>query len=597
MKILTQILVLLPMRQKRQVPLVIFLMIIGAVFEVLGIGLIIPLMELVTGDRANAVTQIVTSRFKTFSNQDLIVLGVCVFSSIYVLKGLYLSLLAWIIGRFTYNTKAEISNSIMKNYLSAPYEFHLKNNSAQLIRNVTTEANQLVLYALNPTLVIATESAVIIAVSIFLISIEPIGTIAVILLLIVLSFGFQEVVGGYSSKLGKLRQDADGLVIQKSQEALGGIKDVKVLGKTLHFSEQFCQQNWISSDVSGKQHALGQLPRMYLETIGVLVLSVLVFVLTQRSGNFLEIIPTLSVFALAAFRLLPSANRILSSANSLRYAESVVNTLKVQQDLYPKDFVSTANDQCKSQDLPFDSCIELHDLSYQYPDTQKNTLSNISLKINKGESIGIVGKSGAGKSTLSDVILGLIVPNSGAVTVDGVNIQKNIGAWQQKIGYVQQDIFLLDDSIRKNIAFGLLEDEVDEKRMNEVIVEARLAELVSSLAEGLDTQLGERGVRLSGGQKQRIGIARALYRDTPFLVFDEATSALDNETESEIVSAIKALKSIKTIIVIAHRISTIEHCDKIIELRHGKISRSLVTPKHPSGYRVLGIIRDFRSER
>ena len=575
MRIPTQILALLPMRRRRQVPLVIFLMIVGAVFEVVGISLIIPLMEFVTGDRANVVTQIVTSRFKTHSNQDLILLGVCVFSLIYVLKGLYLSLLAWVIGRFTYNTKAEIGNSIMNNYLSAPYEFHLKNNSAQLIRNVTTEANQLVLYALNPTLVIATESAVIIAVSIFLISIEPIGTIAVILLLIILSFGFQKVVGGYSSKLGKLRQDADGLVIQKSQEALGGIKDVKVLGKTLHFSEQFCQQNWISSDVSGKQHALGQLPRMYLETIGVLVLSVLVFVLTQRAGNFLQIIPTLSVFGLAAFRLLPSANRILSSVNSLRYAESVVNTLRKQQDLYPKDFLSTENDQYKSPDLPFVSCIELNNLSYKYPDTQEDALSNISLTINKGESIGVVGKSGAGKSTLSDIILGLIVPISGSVTVDGVNIQKNIGAWQQKIGYVQQDIFLLDDNIRKNIAFGLLEDQIDYKRMNEVIIEARLDELVSSLADGLNTQLGERGVRLSGGQKQRIGIARALYRDTPFLVFDEATSALDNETESEIVSAIKALKSVKTVIVIAHRLSTIEHCDKIIELRNGKVLRSL----------------------
>lgn len=562
---------LLPRHRIKQVPLVVCLMIIGAVFEVLGIGLIIPLMEFVTGERANAVTQMVTLRYSALTGQDLILLGVCAFSLIYILKGLYLSILAWIVGRFTYNIKAEIGNSIMQNYLNASYEFHLKNNSAQLIRNVTIETNQLVQYALNPTLVIATESAVIIAISIFLISIEPIGTIAVILLLILLSFGFQQVVGGYSSKLGKLRQVADGLVIQKSQEALGGIKDVKVLGKKLHFAKQFFQQNRISSDVSGKQYALGQLPRMYLETIGVIVLSVLVFILTQRADNFLQIIPTLSVFALAAFRLLPSANRILSAANSLRYAETVVDTLKGQQTPFITDFVSTKNGQYKPESLLFDKSIELHDLSYKYPEIQEDALTNISLTINKGESIGIVGKSGAGKSTLSDVILGLLIPKSGVVSVDGIDIQTNIEDWQQKIGYVQQDIFLLDESIRKNIAFGLLEDEVDENRMNRVIVEARLDEFVGSLVEGVDTKLGERGVRLSGGQKQRIGIARALYRDPPILIFDEATSALDGETESEIVSAIKALKSVKTIIVIAHRLSTIEHCDKIIELKNGRL--------------------------
>ncbi len=546
-------------------------MIIGAVFEVLGIGLIIPLIEFVTGERANVVTQMVTLRFATLTGQDLILLGLCAFSLIYILKGLYLSILAWIIGRFTYNIKAEIGNFIMVNYLNAPYEFHLKNNSAQLIRNVTIETNQLVQYALNPTLVIATESAVIIAISIFLISIEPLGTIAVILLLILLSFSFQKVVGQYSSKLGKLRQIADGLVIQKSQEALGGIKDVKVLGKKLHFAKQFFQQNSISSDVSGKQYALGQLPRMYLETIGVIVLSILVLILTQKADNFLQIIPTLSVFALAAFRLLPSANRILSAANSLRYAESVVDTLKGQQNPSFTEFVNTKINQYETKSLLFDTCIELHNITYKYPGTQEDALINISLTINKGESIGIVGKSGAGKSTLSDVILGLLMPTTGVVSVDGINIQTNIEAWQQKIGYVQQDIFLLDESVRKNIAFGLLEREVDESRMGRVIVEARLDEFIGSLAKGLDTKLGERGVRLSGGQKQRIGIARALYRDPSILIFDEATSALDGETESEIVSAIKSLKSVKTIIVIAHRLSTIEHCDKIIELKNGRL--------------------------
>ena len=571
MSLIKSILELLPKYRLRQIPIVALLMIIGAGFEVIGIGLIIPLMEFITGDGANAITQRFTSSFSKLNKQDLILLGICLFASIYVLKGLYLSFLAWVFGRFTYNAKAEISNSLMKSYLSATYEFHLKNNSAQVIRNLTTEAIQFVEYVLIPILVVAMETIVIISISIFLISIEPLGTVTVILLLVILSFVFQKVVGAYSSKLGKLRQDADGLVIQKAQEALGGIKDVKVLGKTKYFHERFCMYNLRSSNVCGKQYALGQLPRMYLETIGVLVLSILVFVLTKKVDNFLQIIPTLSVFALAAFRLLPSAYRILSALNSIRYAESAVKKLMEQKELCSTNDFKTNIDKNIINELLFDQRIEVQNLCYQYPNTQDDALSNISLTVHRGESIGIVGKSGAGKSTLSDVFLGLLAPTSGLISVDGVNIQKNIYAWQKKIGYVQQDIFLIDDTIRKNIAFGLLEDEIDDNILNKVISEAQLDKFISSLPKGFNTHIGERGVRLSGGQKQRIAIARALYQDTPILVFDEATSSLDNETENEIVSAIKFLKGIRTIIVIAHRLSTIEHCDRIIELKHGKL--------------------------
>jgi ABC-type multidrug transport system fused ATPase/permease subunit len=223
--------------------------------------------------------------------------------------------------------------------------------------------------------------------------------------------------------------------------------------------------------------------------------------------------------------------------------------------------------------LTFERSIEIQDLCYQYPGSVEFSLCNISLSIKRGMSIGIIGKSGAGKSTLADVVLGLLTPSSGAILVDGINIHENNTAWQQLIGYVQQDIFLLDDSIRRNIAFGLPEDSIDTKRMNGVVVESQLEEFISSLPDGLNTQLGERGVRLSGGQKQRIGIARALYRNSSTLIFDEATSALDNETESEIVSAINNLKGTRTIIVIAHRLSTTEHCDRVIELTDGGISK------------------------
>ena len=258
------------------------------------------------------------------------------------------------------------------------------------------------------------------------------------------------------------------------------------------------EQNQISSEVAGKQFALGQLPRVYLETIGVLIFSVLVFVLTQRASNVLIIIPTLSIFALSAFRLLPSANRLLSAFNSLRYSEAVIKTLKEQQTLTQNPFSKQTKDDQKNSKLHFKSKITIQNVCFQYPDTEVHSLFNISFNIHKGESIGIIGKSGAGKSTLSDIFLGLLSPTSGAIYLDGTNVHDSIVSWQQKIGYVQQEIFLLDESIKKNIAFGVPEHEIDEKSIKKSIVDANLKEFIYSLPKGLNTQLGERGVRLSG---------------------------------------------------------------------------------------------------
>jgi ABC-type multidrug transport system fused ATPase/permease subunit len=461
----------------------------------------------------------------------------------------------------------------MEMYLTAPYEYHLRKNSAQLIRNLTTETIQLLQYALNPLLTIMTEIIVIISIGIFLMVIEPKGTLIVMLLLASLSFAFQRLLGSYTKDLGRVRQNADGMVIQKSQEALGGIKDVKVLGKEQQFLKQFRFYNQTSSDASAKQYVLGQLPRMYLETIGVLVFSILIVLLIVKGDDFRQVVPTLGVFALAAFRLLPSANRVVSAINSLRFADAVIASLKDQLKentlTVPYALISNTNRAY----FGFERSIDIENLCYQYPGTYELALSDINLSIAKGESIGIIGKSGAGKSTLSDAILGLLKPSAGAIYLDGVDVYEDIKSWQSLIGYVQQDIYLLDDSIRSNIAFGELDHEIDANRINDAITEAQLDEFVASLPEGIDTHLGERGVRLSGGQKQRIGIARALYRNTPILVLDEATSALDNETETEIVSAIKSFKGVRTTIVIAHRLSTIEHCDRVIELKKGLISK------------------------
>ena len=563
---------ILPKRRIKQIPFIIFAMIISAAFEVVGIGLVIPLIDIIS-DSDNRVTEYLGSAFPSLSSQNIVLLSVTLFAIVYVVKGIYLSGLAWLNGRFSYAVKVDVSNTLMEGYLKAPYEFHLQKNSAQLIRNLTTESSQLVSNVLNPLLTITTEGVVIIAISIFLITIEPTATIVVLAVLVVLSFSFQRVFGSYVAKLGRIRQHADGMVIQRSQEALGGIKDVKVLGKELHFINQFRMYNLTSSSVSAKQYVVNQISRMYLETIGVLVFSILIVLLIVKGDDFRQVIPTLGVFALAAFRLLPSANRLLSAINSLRFADAVIVSLNDQLKaiaLTVSSAPSVNNNMARSA---FERSIDIDNLCYQYPGAHELALSDIKLTIVKGESMGVIGKSGAGKSTLSDIILGLLKPNAGAIYVDGVDIYEDIKSWQSLIGYVQQDIYLLDDSIRSNIAFGELADEIDANRINDAIAEAQLDEFVASLPKGIDTHLGERGVRLSGGQKQRIGIARALYRNTPILVFDEATSALDNETEADIVSAIKKFKGVRTTIVIAHRLSTIEHCDRVIELKKGRISK------------------------
>ena len=559
-------------RRIKQIPFIIFAMIIGAAFEVVGIGLVIPLIDIISVSD-NRVTEYLGSAFPSLSSQNIVLLGVTLFAMVYVVKGVYLSGLAWLNGRFSYAVKVDVSNTLMEGYLKAPYEFHLQKNSAQLIRNLTTESSQLVSNVLNPLLTITTEGVVIIAISIFLITIEPTGTIVVLAVLVVLSFSFQRVLGSYVAKLGRIRQHADGMLIQRSQEALGGIKDVKVLGKELHFINQFRMYNLTSSSVSAKQYVVNQISRMYLETIGVLVFSILIVLLIVKGDDFRQVIPTLGVFALAAFRLLPSANRLLSAINSLRFADAVIVSLNDQLKAIALTVSSAPRDNNNMAHFAFERSIDIDNLCYQYPGTHELALSDIKLTIVKGESIGVIGKSGAGKSTLSDIILGLLKPSAGAIYVDGVDIYEDIKSWQSLIGYVQQDIYLLDDSIRSNIAFGELADEIDANRINDAIAEAQLNEFVASLPEGIDTHLGERGVRLSGGQKQRIGIARALYRNTPILVFDEATSALDYETEAEIVSAIKKFKGVRTTIVIAHRLSTIEHCDRLIELKKGRISK------------------------
>lgn len=562
---------IIPRMRVMRAPMVIVAMIIGAAFEVLGLSLILPLLEVISGANTGFAERI-SRVFPDVSHDDLVIVSVVLFGLLFVIKGLYLSFLVWLISDYTYSVKADVSNKLMRSYLNSNYEFHLQNNSAQLIRNLTTEASQFSTHLLAPLLIMISEVFVVLAIGSFLVYLQPVGSLTTAALLILLATLFQKFSGNYTSRLGAARQVADGKVIQKSQEALGGIKDVTALGMKDYFFEKFRVHNLLSTSASAKSFVMNQLPRMYLETVAVCVFCVFILIMIATDENLNETLPTLSVFALAAFRLLPSANRILAALNSLKFSEKVL--LSLSEHL--SDIVHLESNQQemskKRVELTFNKEMTIKDLCYAYPGQTKNALSDINITVQKGECIGCVGKSGSGKSTLADILLGLLRPSSGQIQADGVNIFDNIDHWQALVGYVQQDIFLLDDSIKRNIAFGLSDSEIEMDKLKAVVQEAQLSEFVETLENGLNTQLGERGVRLSGGQKQRIGIARALYRDTPVLIFDEATSALDSQTEAEIVESFQSLKSKRTMIIVAHRLSTLGYCDRIIELKNGKVN-------------------------
>lgn len=555
----------------QMLPFILLAMLIGAGFEVVGLSLVIPLLDMITDPTQSKFVELISSYYPILSNRQIIIFTIVFFSLIYALKGLYLAFLAHIISNFVFGIKVSINERLMQYYINAPYEFHLKNNSSSLVRNITVEARTLVFHTLIPFLVLITESLVIAAFMIFLFYLEPIGTVIIIFLLLLFGLLFQGLIKNVMEEAGSARQLADGLIIQKAQEAIGGIKDIKVLLKEDAFMRYFSKDNLLSANADAQHFTWSQFPRMYLETIGVITLCVLLLFLTIQSANSSQIIPTFGIFALAAFRLLPSVNRIMISVNGLRYSSSAIDI--VEQQLNDASLISnhTTNENEVRNSLPFTESIDIQELTHRYDDAETISLNNISLSIKKGESIGIIGKSGSGKSTFVDVILGLLTPTSGTIAVDGNCIFENLRGWQQIVGYVQQDVFLLDDSILKNIAFGIPEDNIDFKRLNQTIKEAQLDDFVDTLSEGLNTQLGERGLRLSGGQKQRIGIARALYHESSILVFDEATSALDSETETEIITAISNLKGNKTIIIIAHRVSTLKSCDRILELSEGAI--------------------------
>lgn len=562
---------LTPAERKASIGMLV-LMLVGMVLETMGIGLVIPVITLmIEGDALTKFPMLASwaERLYITSQSSMIIVAMIALVLVYLAKNLYLGYLIWRQTSFALDIQASLSKRLFTLYLRQPYTFHLQRNSAQLMRNITGEVTNFS-GVISSLLLLLTECFVLAGIAILLLFIEPIGATAIVVVLGGAAWVFHRLTRARITQWGRERQHHEGLRIQHMQQGLGGAKEVKLLGREKVFLARFDHHNCKSTRVWKLQTTLQSIPRLIFELLAITGLAVLVIAMLNHGREMSSLVPVLGLFAASAFRLMPSVNRILGSIQNVRYYLPALNHLYEESLLQPPPPAP----QRTGQHAAFQHEIKITDVAYTYHAAKKSALHGISLSIQKGELIGLVGTSGSGKSTLVDLVLGLLLPSEGSIEVDGLNVQTCLREWQDQIGYVPQSIYLTDDSLRRNVAFGLADDEIDEVAIQRAIAAAQLKEFVESLPEGLDTVVGERGVRLSGGQRQRIGIARALYHDPSVLVFDEATSALDVDTENSVMEVITALKGEKTMVLVAHRLSTVERCDLLFKFEKGRIVAS-----------------------
>lgn len=555
--------------ERKGAVVLLVLMFVGVFLETLGVGLVIPALALFSKTNIGATYPSLKPILEILGNpsQETVASGgmLCLVA-VFLLKNLFLALLAWQQQRFTFSTMEKLSERIFALYLSQPYAFHLLRNSAELIRNATDEVAIFTSNVIASLIQLIAELLIIVGIFVLVVSIEPIAVVVVGTAVGALALLYDRLMKGHVARWGGLRQHHSVQMLKHVQQGLGAVKDIKLLGREKEFIREYQFHNRRYAEIGALHNTVLQLPRLGLELFAVASMAALVFSMLSQGRSLESIVPSLGLFAAAAFRVLPSINRVVGATQALNFGLPVVRTLRSELDLpAPLALGDT------SVRIPFQRAIVLDQVSYCYPGAARRSLDEVSLFIRRGECVGFVGPSGAGKSTLVDVMLGLLAPDSGELRVDDRNVQDILRPWQNQIGYVPQVIFLTDDSVRRNIAFGIPDEKIDDAAVRRALRAAQLEEFVYGLPNVLDSVVGERGVRLSGGQRQRIGIARALYHDPAILVLDEATSSLDSVTERSVMQAVSELHGRKTIVIVAHRLSTVENCDRLYRLERGRI--------------------------
>ncbi len=575
-QILKKLNVLLDKKQKRTMGGLMVLMIIGAALQTAGVGMLVQVVTVVMDPAAPEKSSLVGWVYESLGFQDYGSFSVAVMAAlilVFAVKNLFLFIQQKLTFAFVYANQFRTSERMMCNYLRRGYEYYLSADTAVVQRSITSDVNNM--YALILALLqLMSDGVVSLFIVCYCLSKSGVMTILLAVVLVALMAVIKKVLKPIMYKAGKDNQDYYSGLFKWISQTVQGIKEVKVAGKEQYFVREYhkCGKGYV--DAVQKYSLYNNIPKLLIETACVAVMMGYMIFLTlagRSTGDMLEILSTL---AAAAFVLLPCVNRINNQINSMAYFEpffmGVSDNLQDEITGEKVDMSFATEDEEK---LPVRECIELKGITYAYPNTDKLIFDHADMTIPIGSSVGIVGTSGAGKSTIVDILLGLLEIREGSICADGADVRMNYRRWLKNIGYIPQMIFMLDDTIRKNVAFGVPEDKIDEERLWEVLKESQLDEFVRSLPEGADTGIGERGIRLSGGQRQRIGIARALYHDPEVLVLDEATSALDNDTEKAIMEAINRLHGRKTLIIIAHRLQTIEQCDMVYRVEDGRILR------------------------
>lgn len=559
--------------EKRRTVILGFMMLLGGIMESVSISFVLPMIQAIMNEEKWSTTwyaKVICEHFHIDTQRQYVIVLLMILISVFFFKGVYLLFEYYIQYTFIARCRYHIQSKLMQSYLRKPYTFFLYSNSGEIIRIINDDTLRLA-DLFESVLTFYTEGiiAVMLVMTVFVISPDiAIGTLMIVLIEILV---IARIIKPVLEKSGNRYMQELSLANKWILQGIQGIKSIKVSGREHFFVEKYDKHAKNVVDEFGKHRTLSSVPRVIIESLTVVAFLIILLIMMVMGTDLKDIIPELSAIIVAMVRILPSSNRISASLNSIPYFEGALDN--IIQVVCEKEWTEEDGKEEPISRISFCQEAGLQSVTYAYPNTDKRILDDASIAITPGLSVGIVGMSGSGKTTMVDILLGLLKPQKGVVYSDGLNIEENMKGWLSNLAYVPQTIFLMDDTIRENVAFGRHMSEIDDEQVWKALKDANLDEFVRSLPDGLDTMVGEAGIRLSGGQRQRIGIARALYRNPNLIIFDEATSALDNETEAEIMEAIHALHGHKTIIIIAHRLSTIEGCDVVYRVEDGKIVR------------------------
>ena len=565
-------------KQKSRVVVLIFMILIGAVLETLGVSMIYPLIETVMMPEVfeqNAMIVWICNVLGYTSAEQFVTFMLLALIFIFIFKNLYLLLLYYVQHSFITNSQYRISRDLLKVYLNRPYEFYLNASTGDIMRTVYSDSTG-IFNLLLQCMQFITEFMVAIFLGTYLLIIDPVMTIVMGVLLVGITLISSAFLKPRISRIGEESRQQQSKMYKTIMQSINSVKDVKVYAKEDAFLGIYRKYGKRYYNLARDHEVLSSVPRLAIEAFSLSGVLAYMAVMMKLGQNVQTMVPQLSAFAVAAVRLLPSASRINTYLANIAYYRPTLDYVYANVEL-PKNVDERAAEKKTAQvtdKLAFHDCIKVEQLYYKYPNTEKYIFENARMQVPYGKSVGIMGPSGAGKTTVVDIMLGLLRVESGTITCDGVNVLEHYGQWLANIGYISQTINMVDDTIRANIAFGVDVDDIDDARVWQVLEEAQLADFVRNLPNGINTVIGERGVRISGGQRQRVGIARALYHDPEILILDEATSALDNDTEAAIMEAIENFHGRKTMLIIAHRLKTIENCDIIYKVENGKITES-----------------------